>query len=264
MTTSTWPPAGTILLGEYGSRAHGTDTEDSDSDLAGVFAEPRRFVTGLDRFENTRRSTAGEHNKSSKDDVDIFIYGLRNFVALVSAGNPNVYPLLWLPKYLTLAPAGELLAANRDLFLSQHVPHRFLGYLTSQKLAMLGERGAKVHRPDLVAEHGFDVKFGYHTVRLGLQGLELMQTGALALPITGERLTLLRGIRAGKYTLDDVLVMADGLIADIERELETTDIPGYVDRDAVNTLLDDVYDLAWETTVYDDAALRLELEPARG
>jgi hypothetical protein len=60
---------------------------------------------------------------------------------------------------------------------------RFLGYLRAQRAAMTGEVGAHPDRPELVAAHGFDVRFAMHALRLGLQGVELLPTVRITLPV---------------------------------------------------------------------------------
>lgn len=43
--------------------------------------------------------------------------------------------------------------------------------------------GAQTNRPELVAEHGYDTKFAMHALRLGAQGVELLTTGRITLPV---------------------------------------------------------------------------------
>ncbi|WIB65374.1 nucleotidyltransferase domain-containing protein [Curtobacterium sp. MCBD17_040] len=240
-----WLPTGTVLVGEYGSRAHGTGNENSDRDFHAIRVEPRAFVTGLSQFDSIRHSSAKEGHKSGPDDLDTTVYGLRKWATLAAAGNPNMYVLLHLPKYEVLNDVGRMLLNHRHLFASKAAAPKFLGYLDSQKKAMLGERGARVQRPELVAKHSFDTKFGYHMVKLGLQGLELIRTGQITIPFDGEQLTTLRGIRAGEYTLDDVVGMSDELTAQIRAAAETSNLPDQPDYTAINRLLNNMYETSW-------------------
>lgn len=243
-----WLPNGTCLVGEYGSRAHGTDNADSDRDFHAIRVEPRDYVTGISTFDSERHSTAAEGTKSTRDDIDTTVYGLRKWAALAAAGNPNMYTLLHLPVYELLDDIGRMLLNSRDLFISKDAAHKFIGYLRPQKAAMLGERGARVQRPALVEQHSFDTKFGYHAVKLGLQGRELLSEGRLTIPFEGDDLALLRGIRAGKFTLEEVCDMTDELAADIETiAAEGTDLPEHADYAAINRLLNDMYEAAWAT-----------------
>jgi predicted nucleotidyltransferase len=241
-----WLPEGTALVGEYGSRAHGTDNPESDRDFHALLVEPREFVTGLSTFTNLRHSTAGAGQKSSRDDFDTTVYAIRKWARDAAAGNPNMFVLLHLPRYEYLNDVGQMLLDQRRLFVSKQAAAKFIGYLTSQKKALLGERGARVQRPDLVAKHLYDIKFAYHMVKVGLQGLELMRHGRLTIPFEGDDLTVLRGIRAGEYTLDDVIGMADNLVMQINAATEHSRIvPDRPNYDAINALLDDMYRAAW-------------------
>ncbi len=67
--------------------------------------------------------------------------------------------------------------------MSRQAAGRYLGYLKGQKAAMTGQPGAHTNRPELVATHGYDTKYAMHAVRLGLQGIELLTTGRITLPV---------------------------------------------------------------------------------
>ena len=79
--------------------------------------------------------------------------------------------------------AGAELARNAHRFVSRLAAGRFLGYLKAQKAAMTGQAGAHTNRPELVAVHGYDTKYAMHALRLGLQGIELLTTGRITLPV---------------------------------------------------------------------------------
>lgn len=79
---------------------------------------------------------------------------------------------------------GAELCALRPALLSQRAGRGYLGYLRGQKERLLGVRGQKhVNRPELIEAHGFDTKYAMHAARLGYQGVELLSTGRLTLPM---------------------------------------------------------------------------------
>ncbi|MGW8431506.1 nucleotidyltransferase domain-containing protein [Curtobacterium citreum] len=246
-----WLPDGTALLGEYGSRAHGTANAESDRDFHAIRVEPPRFVTGLERFENLRHNTAG-NGRSSADDLDTVVFGLRQWTQVAATGNPNSYVLLHLPEYEYVSEVGQMLLDNRDLFVSKRAASKYIGYLDSQMQAMLGNRGARVQRPHLVERFGWDVKFGYHAVRVGLQGLQLMQTGRLTLPFDGGELDMLLDIREGRVSRDDVVTICEHLIGNIRLAAwANTDIPDGPDYGRIHTLLHDMYEASWAGSAQD-------------
>ena len=70
-----------------------------------------------------------------------------------------------------------------------------------------------------------------HTVRLLLSGRSILETGAPIVRFEGEPLRLLMSIRAGEMSFEQILTMAEGLVADCERLkatsslAETCDVP---------------------------------------
>lgn len=115
--------ANRILHVLCGSRAYGLETPESDWDTRGVCIPPKRYLLGIERFE--------QHVSPDDDHV---VYSLEKFVRLALAGNPNVVETLFSEgeALLEVTPLGEHLIANRDLFLSRRVGQRFCGYAREQ------------------------------------------------------------------------------------------------------------------------------------
>jgi uncharacterized protein len=82
--------------------------------------------------------------------------------------------------------------------------------MAAQKERLLGQRGRMpVKRPELVQAHGYDTKYAMHTLRLGLQGVELLQTGRLNLPMSDPERSTIMAIRRGDVALGDALALID-------------------------------------------------------
>ena len=96
-----------------------------------------------------------------------------------------------------------------DAFVGRHVVPRYRGYMQAQAQRLLGVRGGGHGtrggggREELVAAHGYDTKYAMHCARLGFQGIELLTTAALQLPIQGEPATWLRSVRRGDVSFDE-------------------------------------------------------------
>lgn len=183
---------GTILRVQVGSGVHGTAISGQDDrDEMGVCLEPARYVTGIAKpFDQYEYHTAWERpggirERSGAGDLDVVIYGARKWARLAASGNPTVLLPLFVPasEVVSIAPAGEELRAEAGRFVSRVAAGRFLGYLRAQRRAMTGESGAHTNRPELVEVYGYDVKFAMHALRLGVQGVELLTTGRITLPI---------------------------------------------------------------------------------
>lgn len=212
-----------ILRGLVGSTALGLGLGTDDRDEMGVCIEPPFYVCGLRRFEQWVYRSKPDGVRSEAGDLDLVVYSLRKFIKLAAKGNPSILILLWLPDYLIKTEAGSRLIDLRQEFVSQEAGKRFLGYLVSQKLALKGERTKKVSRPELVEKYGFDTKFAYHAVRLGLQGIEYLDEGKLQLPMQGDKKELLLGIRKGKYTLKEVLETIDEVESELIKVIDKCD-----------------------------------------
>src|SRR5215469_11029056 len=239
---------GMILRVQVGSGMHGTAVSGQDDrDEMGLCLEPPQFVTGLARvpngihgqgpavrFEQYERHTAwdrpgGVANRSGAGDLDVIIYSARKWARLALAGNPTVLLVLFVPfeEVVFRNHAGAELAGNAHRFVSRLAAGRYLGYLKGQKAAMTGQPGAHTNRPELVAVHGYDTKYAMHALRLGIQGVELLSTGRITLPVPEPHRAYLRSIRRGERSLDEVL----DAITDAEQELaRLRDSPAVADQ----------------------------------
>ncbi|WP_344802303.1 DNA polymerase beta superfamily protein [Microlunatus ginsengisoli] len=216
---------GLVLRVQVGSGVHGTAIDGQDDrDEMGVCLEPAAFVTGLARvpsgvnrdrmipFEQYERHTAwdrsgGLANRSGAGDLDVIVYTARKWARLALDGNPTVLLVLFVPEEEVVFrdPVGAELVTNGHRFVSRLAGMRFLGYLRAQQKAMLGLSGTHTNRPELVARHGYDTKFAMHALRLGYQGVELLTTGRITLPVPEPQRERLRSIRRGEVPLGEVV-----------------------------------------------------------
>jgi uncharacterized protein len=247
-----------ILRVQVGSGVHGTSIDGQDDrDEMGLCLEPPQFVTGLARvpsgthgetpsvrFEQYERHTAwdrqgGTANRSGAGDLDVIIYSARKWARLALAGNPTVLLVLFVPdaEVVFRNQAGTELTDNAHRFVSRLAAARFLGYLHAQKAAMTGAPGAHTNRPDLVAVHGYDTKFAMHALRLGLQGIELLTTGRITLPVPAPDRSYLRAIRRGEVPLAEVVDAVARAESELERLRESSTIPAEPDRGWVDDWL---------------------------
>ena len=259
---------GMILRVQVGSGVHGTSIAGQDDrDEMGVCLEPPEFVTGLARvpngtraspsvrFEQYERHTAwdrpgGVANRSGAGDLDVIIYSARKWTRLALDGNPTVLLVLFVPdeEVVFRNEVGAELVANADRFVSRLAAVRFLGYLRGQKAAMTGQTGAHTNRPELVAVHGYDTKYAMHALRLGLQGVELLTTGRITLPVPEPHRAYLRSVRRGERELAEVL----DAITETEKRLaqlsESPAVPDQPDRRWVDDWLHRSYLDSWASS----------------
>lgn len=237
----------TIIEAVSGSALYGLSAGGSDTDIMGVLVEPPQYVIGLARFEQYQYRTAPQGSRSGPGDVDKTVYGLRKWARLAAAGNPTVLLLAFTPDDLVLfdTDAGRELRAIREVFVSRQAANRFLGYLRSQRDRLIGAKSKRTNRPELVYRHGFDCKAAMHMVRLGWQGVELLQDGHISLPMKQPQRDWLLALRRGEHTLQDALDEA----AEAERTLrvlrELADWPPGPDMGGINTWLRHIYLREW-------------------
>lgn len=235
----------TLFKTEWGSRAYGTNTPQSDRDIIHVVIEPPNYITGLDEFRPKHLSTAPAGERSHKDDTDVVQYGLKHYAALAVEGNPQAMATLWMDDLLETTHYFNMLKENREMTVSKQAGRKYLGYMVSQKMRITGEKNRSTNRPELVEVHGWDTKFGMHAVRLGFQGLELMETGAITLPMEGPALELCRDIRAGKLSKREGLDLIEELQSQLEAAIDKSDFPDRGNRMAMSQILHAIYTHDW-------------------
>jgi hypothetical protein len=216
----------TILRGLVGSTVHGLNVNDGieDRDEMGICVEPLEFAMALHApFEQFIYRSAAEREgrpnaRSTGGDLDLTIYSLRKWARLALKGNPTIMLLLFTPtdQLVSCDALGAELRALTPMIVSRQVQGPYLGYLQAQKQRLSGERGQKrIHRPELEEMYGFDTKYAMHMLRLGYQGIELLTTGQLSLPMREPARSFLLDVRRGRVNEQDCFTRA----GELEREL---------------------------------------------
>jgi hypothetical protein len=235
---------------QVGSGIHGVTIGGyDDRDEMGMCIERPEFVIGLEKFEQYIYRTQPEGHRSGYGDLDLVVYSLRKWTRLALAGNPTVLIPLFVPpsEVVVDTEVGRGIRAHPDRFLSRQTADRFIGYMVAQREQMMGLRGKKhTNRPELVAVHGFDTKFAYHMVRLGLQGVELLTTGRITLPMPEPDRTWLRELREGRYQMAEALERAYDLENQLRALRNSSALPEQPDYDRANKWLIGVYRREWQ------------------
>lgn len=287
-----------ILEFNVGSYLYGTNTEESDRDVCGIFMPNIEYVLGFKRCEEIDCSIKDKvEGKNTKDAVDKKYYEFRKFIKLALENNPNILEMLFVNQsnLIYLHEIGARLISNRLLFPHRGLKQKFLGYASSQKHKMIikkdnyydlrntidylskfnsqkllaeiitrtdlpyfikgqydkkhnvrfirvgdlnivpsknvaqainivQDRLDKVgNREELVLKYGYDTKFASHLIRLMLEGIELLKTGALEFPLK-ERQTIL-DIKNGKWKVEDIFAYSKYLEQSIESIEKNSSLP---------------------------------------
>lgn len=242
------PPKGTIYLTTSGSLLYGTNLDNTDRDEMGIYVEDPQYVTGLKTPNHYVQRSRDAGVRSGPGDLDRQTYGLRKFATLAANGNPTVLLMLFVPREMQLIRTRQsvLLQENTGLFLSKQAGYRFLGYLDSQRNQLMTRNGSKhTNRPELVEKYGYDTKFAYHAVRLGLQGIELMRRGNISLPMSAPDREMLLNIRRGGFSYDEISEMITGLRFDLDRAIVESDLPDDPGWYSIDDLCHEIYISTW-------------------
>jgi predicted nucleotidyltransferase len=238
-----------ILRCIVGSTVHGLNiTGADDIDEMGVCIEPPEYVIGLKYFEQKVSRTKPNGIRSGVGDKDSVIYSLRKWARLAVAGNPTILLLLFVPEEFIIEKnlIGEKLQKLYPFFISKSVSEPFLGYMQAQRQRLLGIRGQKrIKRIEYESEYGYDVKYAMHMLRLGFQGIEIMKTGRLHLPMKDPERGILRDVREGKYKISDVIDISWELEKGMGNATENTFLPDKPCIENVNKFLVEAYQQCW-------------------
>ena len=238
----------TILRGEVGSRVHGLSVGGDDTDEMGVLIEPPRYVIGVERFEQYQYRTAGEGERSGPGDLDLTVFSLRKWVRLAAGGNPSQLMLAYIPDSAIRVETdvGRELRNMRDLFVARSCAAKYIGYLDAQRTRMLGLKGHRTNRPELIERYGFDSKSAAHMVRLGWQGVELLDEGTITLPMRDPQRSWLVDLRNGKHTMQEALDVAEEARSRLTVLRELSHWPETVNWSGINTWLKHTYLREWD------------------
>jgi predicted nucleotidyltransferase len=238
-----------ILRTVVGSGVHGIAIEGTDDhDEMGVFIEQPERVLGLDRpLDSVVTRTQPEGHRSGPGDTDLVQYSLRHYMRLAVQGNPTMLLPLFADDahVLIVTEAGRQLRALAPAIVSRKAGPRFLGYMGHQLERLQGTRRSKPNRPELVAKYGYDTKFASHALRLALQGIELMQTGRLTLPMRDDLREHLRAVKTGGVAYDDMLREATQYEKELVEAVSTSPLPAEPDYAALNEWMIGAHLAAW-------------------
>ncbi len=203
-----WLPSNLCYETIMGSVAYGVSADTSDIDVWGIALPPKEMVfphltgeiagfgTQIKRFESWQE----HHVKALDKEWDFQTFGIVKFFQLAMENNPNVIDALFTPRRCVLSSTavGEYIRENRRDFLHKGAWHKFKGYAYSQ-LNKIRTKSPSGKRADLVEQHGYDVKFAYHVVRLLLEVEQILVDGDLDLERDREQL---KEIRRGTWSLE--------------------------------------------------------------
>jgi predicted nucleotidyltransferase len=228
----------------HGSSAYGVQQDDSDMDIYGVSVPPKPYIfphTGgyIPEFDDYPKFGNYQKHHVKMDDgkeYDFDVYGIVKFTRLLKQSNPNQIDALFVPQTCVThcTETGRILRSNRHVFLSAEYKKRSMGYAYSQIKKL--ENPNTGDRTELVEKYGWDVKFGYHCVRLVTQCEQVLKKGDLDLRANS---SILKSIRNGEWSKQDLKDWFDKKEDHIDELYRKTDLPDKVDHAKAKKVLMD-------------------------
>ncbi len=244
-----WLPNNTHYLVMMGSVAYGASNDTSDIDVYGFAIPPKEVVfphlageiPGFGRQKKRFEQYQQHHieDKAAKGgrgkQYDVTVYSIVKYFSLVMENNPNMVDSLFAPSHCIMysSQIGQMVRENRKLFLHKGAWHKFKGYAYSQLNKMQNKKG-QGRRAEWVEKYGFDVKFGYHLVRLLLEVEEILETGNLTLDRNGQ---LLKAIRNGEWNKEQVINFFHTKEQSLEQLYHESELPHSPNEEAIKALL---------------------------
>jgi|HigsolmetaAR206D_1030411.scaffolds.fasta_scaffold00767_11 hypothetical protein len=207
----------TIYAAVVGSRAFGLATEESDTDVRGVYAAPASAFWSLTKPPSHVEGPEPER----------FSWEVERFCDLALRANPNLLEVLHSTEVLVVTPIGAELLELRPAFLSRLVHRTYAGYALRQFQKLEAD----------LRQHGRPRwKHVMHLLRLLLGGRDLLRHGRLTLDV-GEHRDRLLAVRRGELPWAEVERWRLALHADLDAALARTPLPAGPDTARVDAWL---------------------------
>ena len=98
---------------------------------------------------------------------------------------------------------------------------------------------------ELIEAYGYDTKSAMHVLRLAIQGIEVMTTGRLTLPMPAAERHLVRSVREGKLTKGEAIDLIETYEADLKDAVAKSKLPDHPDWSFLNRWLVSAYRETW-------------------
>ncbi len=240
-----WLPANVHYEVITGSTAYAVSSDTSDMDIYGFCIPPKEqifphlkgeipgFGAQLQRFEQFQQ----HHVKDGEQEYDFTIYSIVKYFQLCMENNPNMVDTLFVPQRCVLfcSKIGQLVRDNRKLFLHKGSYHKFRGYMFAQMHKVkIGSNSSNPKRAADIEKYGYDPKFLYHVIRLGLECEQILTEHDLDLEKNKE---ILKSIRRGEWNIERVEEWANVKERHLDELYITSTLQHKPDEDSIKRVL---------------------------
>jgi uncharacterized protein len=243
-----WMIANTSYLTIMGSYAYAVSADSSDMDLYGFCIPPKDIVfphlAGVvpgfgdqgERFDQWQEHHV-KHPDNPKQTYDFAVFSIVKYFQLCMENNPNMLNSLFTPRRCVVhsTQVAEMVRERRKEFLHKGSWHKFKGYAYSQMAKIRNKQNAaNPKRAAEIAEHGYDLKFAYHTVRLLNEVEQILTEGDLDIERNREQL---KAIRRGEWTFEQLEAYFAQKEATLEVQYAESKLPHGPDEAKLKELL---------------------------
>lgn len=244
---------GLCYLATCGSIAYGTNNEDSDIDLVGIYMPPKQylypqdygFIQGFSEPQAIDEVCQVHHvyDEAGKE-YDINIFNIIKFFKLAKQGNPNILDMIFVKPELHLFKnvVGKTIYEARSLFVSKDMYHKFRGMVKNH---IMGLRKVKTvgRRAGLVDKFGYDTKDAGHAIRIQYALVSLLEYGTYEVD---EKASLITDIRNGMYPVSQIEDLHRETDTYLEGLIKTSKIADHVNEVRIHQLLQHCIDIYYK------------------
>ncbi len=216
----------TILTSIVGSRAHGTETPDSDTDTRSIYVLPTSEIVGIDDYDKFKENKETDTNS----------WELIRFINLSLNSNPNTLEVLLATPDTFMIWGEELRQLFPHFLCRRHVYNAFKGFATGQRKKLLSPDTNLARKP----------KSASHYLRVLYNGIELLESGTMSVRIVDTPIG--RHVLAAKrdeLELAEILEIGDNLIDQIDEAFELSNLPFEPNKCRINEFLLKVRKAYW-------------------
>lgn len=181
-------PARVLLTLVSGSHMYNCADVESDVDFLAVYQWPTKDLVGLMKPPEVL----------TNKQPDWQAHEIGKFCRMLMKGNPSIVECLFTDALYDMKDAFRSLRWMRDEFLNQVTLEQYMGYANGQLARM------KSHKSLHTASGRYNTKWAYHLIRLLLDAEAIVNENAPSVQKTGQDLVLLKNIRAGVYSPEEV------------------------------------------------------------
>ena len=235
-----------------GSSAYGVAENSSDIDIYGFVIPPNdilfpskdKYIYGYN-YPKAWEQYQEHHIKNTEatKEYDFSIYNLIKYIKLCKNCNPNMIDSLFVPEKCIIYQSriGQYIRENRQLFLSKMCYDRFKGYAYSN-VKKIGQQSnfSSNKRQKSFDNYGYDVKAGYHLVRLLLECEYILTNHNLVLD---NNIDTLKDIRAGKWRKEKLLDWFEEKESTLKKLYDTSTLRDKPDETIIFNLLQEALEM---------------------